>query len=472
MPRKSWTIPSLLALSLCGLLPVSADDGADALSAGIFTSQDQSNAAYTITTGALGEEQLGWVSAGRRMFNEPWVLPTEYTGVWGLGPTFNENGCAQCHPSNGRARAPESGGEVAKGLLLRLSVPGVNTEGGPNPHPIYGDQFQNRGVKNLVPAEGRAVVNYEMQRVALDDGEVIELRRPIFHFSEFGFGPLGDDTMMSPRIAPSLIGLGLLEAVPEEDIVALAQRGSAQGMKGVPNYVWDIETQSARLGRFGWKANQPTLRQQTAAAFHGDIGATSSLFPAENCPEAQVACRNGPTATGCGGGRGKCEEKNYWEVLPSRLRNVTLYLQALAVPARRQVKDPNVIRGESLFTQARCDACHVRELKTASQAAIPSAVNQPIRPYTDLLLHDMGEALADNRPDFKANGRQWRTAPLWGLGLQPVVNGHIDLLHDGRARNFLEAILWHGGEAAPAREAFMRMSKADRQALISFLSSL
>ncbi|MFN0313574.1 MAG: di-heme oxidoredictase family protein [Burkholderiales bacterium] len=457
------------ATAIAAFTPAIADNEPD-LSAGSFTSGVQDATAYLATVAVNDEELRGLVSSGRRMFNETWVLPTEYTGVWGVGPTFNENSCLQCHAGNGRARAPEHGAAAEKGLLVRLSIPGVTDEGGPNPHPAYGEQLQNRGVKNLVPSEGKAIVRYEEVPRTFPDGETVKLRRPKITLTELSFGELGQDAMTSPRIAPALVGLGLLEAIPEETILAFAAQ--QQGVRGVPNYVWDIEAKKKVLGRFGWKASQPSLRQQTAAAFHGDIGATSPLFPAENCPEGQTQCLNGPTATGCGGGRGKCTEANYWEVLPSRLRNVTLYMQALAVPARRAVEHPEVKRGALLFAQAQCSACHIPEMKTGANTAIPAAANQIIRPYTDLLLHDMGEDLADHRPDFEASGRQWRTPPLWGLGLQKVVNGHTDLMHDGRARGFVEAILWHGGEAEAARAKFMEMPKEDRQALVRFLDSL
>jgi CxxC motif-containing protein (DUF1111 family) len=226
------------------------------------------------------------------------------------------------------------------------------------------------------------------------------------------------------------------------------------------------------LGRFGWKANQPSLRQQTAAAFHGDIGATSYLFPEENCPGVQAQCLELPSASKCGG-QGGCTGNSYRpEVIPSRLSNITFYLQALAVPARRNVGDQDVKRGDALFAQANCGACHVPELKTGLRPPLRAAADLTIRPYTDLLVHDMGEALADHRPDFKADGREWRTAPLWGIGLLRTVNGHSDLLHDGRARNVTEAILWHSGEAERSREAFRTMNKADREALVKFVESL
>jgi CxxC motif-containing protein (DUF1111 family) len=323
-----------------------------------------------------------------------------------------------------------------------------------------------------VPAEGRVIVTWEALEVAYADGEIAMLRRPLIELRDLQFGELGADTLMSLRSAPQLVGLGLLEAVPEETILALAAEQRARGVEGKPNYVWDIEQERMALGRFGWKASQPNLRQQTAAAFIGDIGATTYLFQSENCPAVQLACIDTPSAASCGG-QGGCGGNTFRpEVNPSRLKGITLYLQALAVPARRDTHDPAVRRGERLFADAQCDGCHVPALKTGPDAALAAAANLTIRPYTDLLLHDMGEGLADGRPDFAASGREWRTPPLWGVGLLPAVSGHSELLHDGRARNIAEAILWHGGQAQASREAFRGMRKTDRDALVRFVESL
>jgi len=442
------------------------------LSAGRFTASLADANAYAVTPAGLPADVAQQVSAGRRMLADTWTLPSDVNGVWGVGPTFNENNCLTCHPRNGRARAPAQGDEVTGGLLLRLSVPGTGPRGEPVPHPAYGDQLQNRGVKSLVMREGAARLRYEESTRTLADGEVIRLRRPIVEFTETNYGELSPQTMISARIAPMLAGLGLLEAIPEATLRALAVAQQPYGKAGVLNEVWDLQAGRMVLGRFGWKANQPNLRQQVAAAFHGDIGATSELFPVENCPDVQVQCIKGPTATGCDGGRGGCQDANFWEVLPSRLRNITTYLRAVMVPARRNVESPAFLRGEQLFVEAQCAICHTPELRTAADAAAPIGGPHVIRPYTDLLLHDMGEGLADGRPDHLADGRQWRSPPLWGLGLQRAVNGHGELLHDGRARDFSEAILWHDGQAANAREAFQRMSKADRGALLRFLESI
>jgi CxxC motif-containing protein (DUF1111 family) len=316
------------------------------------------------------------------------------------------------------------------------------------------------------------VFTYTPREESFADGEKIALRVPHVEFKDLQFGELSGDILVSPRIAPAMVGMGLLEAVPEDAILRVAEGQAKLGMAGKPNYVWDVENEQTVLGRFGWKANQPNLRQQTASAFLGDIGATTFMFPEENCPAAQLACLDVPSASKCGG-QGGCTGNAYRpEVVPSRLSNITLYLQALAVPARRNVSDPQFARGEALFGQAQCSVCHLPMLETGPRPALKSAANLTLRAYTDLLLHDMGPELADGRPDFKASGSEWRTAPLWGIGLLRIVNGHGDLMHDGRARNVTEAILWHGGQAQAAREAFRAMSKADRDALVKFVESL
>ena len=442
-----------------------------ALSAGSFTTAEKGPTAFSIPVAMLDKAQAEQFIKGKEQFNEAWVVAPEPGGVWGLGPTFNEDRCAHCHENNGRAKAPENGEDAVRGLLVRLSIPGQSKEGGPNPHPAYGDQLQNRGIPGRVPAEGQAVITYQPREVSLADGEKVFLRVPRIQFTALQFGEIGKDIMISPRIAPAMVGLGLLEAVPEETILANAREQEGLGVSGKPNYVWDHENGKTVLGRFGWKANQPNLRQQTAAAFFGDIGATSEFFPEENCPTVQVQCLDLPSASKCGG-QGGCTGNYRPEVVPSRLSNITLYLQALAVPARRNVDDPEVKRGEGLFAQANCGICHMPQLKTGNKTAIAAAANLEIHPYTDLLLHDMGEELADGRPDFRASGREWRTPPLWGIGLIRTVSGHDNLLHDGRARDVIEAVLWHGGDAEKSRESFRTMPKADRAALVKFVESL
>lgn len=472
-PRRvtAAAVGGMLGITLLAAAQTEPIDPA-ALSAGPFTTLESGSAAFSVPIAMLDGEQGAAFAKGKEQFNEAWVVAPDPNGVWGLGPTFNEDRCAHCHTNNGRAAAPADGRPAEQGMLVRLSIPGKSKQGGPLSHPVYGDQLQNRGIEGRVPAEGQAVFSYSAREVSFADGEKVTLRVPSIKFTELQFGELGADVMTSPRVAPAMVGMGLLEAVPEETILGIAREQAKLALPGKPNYVWDVETETAVLGRFGWKANQPSIRQQTAAAFLGDIGATTYMFPEDNCPAAQAACRDLPSASKCGG-QGGCTGNTYRpEVVPSRLSNITLYLQGLAVPARRNVNDVAFKRGEQLFADAQCSVCHVPELKTGPKPALKAAAGITIRPYTDLLLHDMGEGLADGRPDFQASGREWRTAPLWGIGLFRTVNGHGDLLHDGRARNVTEAILWHGGQAERSREAFRSMAKADREALVKFVDSL
>jgi CxxC motif-containing protein (DUF1111 family) len=257
-----------------------------------------------------------------------------------------------------------------------------------------------------------------------------------------------------------MIGLGLLEAVPERRVREREDPTDANhdGVSGRANFVWDVRRAAMALGRFGWKAEQPTVEQQAASAFSADLGVTSSLFPEQNCTLAQERCREQPS----GGSP---------EVSDALLQEVVLYARMLGVPARR----PGAALerdGEALFARARCDACHVSTLETGDFAPVPELSEQEIHPYTDLLLHDLGEGLADHRPTFDADGREWRTAPLWGIGLVRTVNDHTRFLHDGRARDVSEAILWHDGEARAARAAFVSMSATERRALLAFVGSL
>lgn len=448
----------------------------DALSAGTtWTIMEHGKSAYIMPIAALNKKQGKRFVAGQEAFNEAWVVAPE-PGVWGLGPTFNEDRCSHCHEANGRSAAVPDGEEAVRGPLVRLSIAGQDEFGGPSPHPAYGDQFQNRGIEGRVPPEGKVQISYAALDVEFADGEVVTLREPKIQFAKLEFGEIGDATMTSLRVAPQLVGLGLLEAVPDETLLSIAERQADQGVSGRPNYVWDVENERRVMGRLGWKANQPSVRQQVAAAFMGDIGATTYLFQQENCPAAQEKCLDTPSAASCGG-QGGCGGNAFRpEVNPSRLTNISLYLRTLAVPARRNLDDPQVKQGEKLFSQAQCSTCHIPELKTAPAGQLPhdiaAAADVTIHAYTDMLLHDMGPDLADGRPDFEASGSEWRTPPLWGIGLLETVNGHSDLLHDGRARNVTEAVLWHGGEAQASRESFRNMTAAERRALVKFVESI
>ena len=395
---------------------------------------------------------------GDSFFEQNWVTaPASATARDGLGPTMNALSCSSCHSHDGRGRPPESADDPERGLLLRLSIPGPD---GPTNEPVYGDQLQDRSILG-VAAEGRIGIEYEEVPGAYPDGTGYSLRSPAYSIEEPRFGPLHPELMISPRIAPATFGMGLLEAIPEDTILAAADPEDADGdgISGRANYVWDVRNGKLTLGRFGWKANQPTVEQQAASAFLGDIGITSSLFPEENCPQPQTDCSQAPNG-------GEPELNN------DRLEKVTIYTQTLAVPAMRNTEDELVKQGARLFVQSQCSACHTPRHETGDSHPLEPLRGQVIYPYTDLLLHDMGEGLADHRPDGMATGAEWRTPPLWGIGLVETVNGHTFFLHDGRARSLEEAILWHGGEAEESRDNFMGLTLEERNALIKFLGSL
>lgn len=430
------------------------------LAGGDATVFDDTELAYALPLRTLDHEQRGDFFVGNSFFNQNWVQsPSSTEGRDGLGPVFNAKSCSGCHFRDGRGTPPLQPGDEMLSMLVRLSVPGSDEHGGPLPEPTYGGQLQPRSILD-VPAEGVAVVEYEEVPGAYADGEAFSLRRPSYRFDALAFGPMSADVMTSPRVAPVVIGLGLLEAVPEDEILAREDPDDADddGISGRANFPFDPVSGAAALGRFGWKANQPGLVQQNTGAFLGDLGITTQLRPDQNCTQAQPECvaafaRPDPEADAL------------------VVDRVTFYTRTLAVPARRDVDDPIVLRGREQFHDLGCATCHVPNLQTGV-AEIPELTEQSIWPYTDLLLHDMGEGLADGRPDHLASGSEWRTPPLWGLGLLRVVNDHDNLLHDGRARGVAEAILWHDGEAQASRDAFVELSRVEREALLAFMESL
>jgi CxxC motif-containing protein (DUF1111 family) len=460
-----------LALGGGGILRAGGapDDASDA-SAGAFTVRRFDAAAYLQPVPGLDRRELAAFNRGRRHFDKTWGAVTSLDFEWGLGPTFVAKSCVECHASGGRGRPPGWSGAQLLSMIVRVSLPGEDAHGGPLPDPNYGDQLQNRSLSGPfpdfayhtapVPAEAELYLDWDERTEVLGDGESVTLRVPRLRIESLAFGPLGEGAMTSLRIAQPLQGMGLLEAVPEALLLQIAQRQRGQGVNGRPNYVRDDVNDRTTLGRFGWKANQPSLRQQIAAAALGDMGLTTRLYREQNCPPVQRICAMQTPG-------------NDPELVITDWDELELWTRALAVPAQRNVGGAQVRRGAQLFEAAQCSVCHVPTLHTADAfPGFPRAAQQVIHPYTDLLLHDMGEGLADGRPDFKAGPRDWRTPPLWGLGLSETVNGSTVLLHDGRARTLTEAILWHGGEAQAAREAFRAMSKPDREALVRFVNSI
>lgn len=385
-------------------------------------------------------------SIGRELFVAPWVPAPNATrpNIDGLGPLLHASSCAACHPAVGRPPTLAPNGSVAIGVLFRLARAGGGGD------PIFGGQLQPSAIAG-VPAE--ATITYT--RAAPPAGIDPASGRPVFAFAtDAAYGALDPATRALPRLSPHLAGMGLLEAVSDAAIVALEDPLDTDG-DGISGRAARV---GGGIGRFGWKAVQPSLRGQTAAAFAGDIG-IASVDRADDCTAAQTACLAQPT----GGAP---------EIASSDIEAVDTFTRYLGVPrARRDNTDAAIARGYALFVAARCAGCHVQTLETGAAPSTPVLANVTFHPYTDLLLHDMGSELADELGEGDAAPAEWRTPPLWGLGLV-AEDPAARFLHDGRAATIADAIRWHGGEAAPSREAFAALSPADAAALLAFVSSL
>ena len=431
--------------------------------------------AFSQPSGNISFEKELDFKVGNGLFKKLWVSsPSSTLASDGLGPLYNARSCQRCHLKDGRGHPPEGPDDSATSMLVRLSVPATRAtvpeiEGyiASAPDPVYGGQMQDFSTAGQT-AEARLHIKYEEIEVPLSGGETASLRRPAPSLVDLGYGPLHPDTMLSARVAPQMIGLGLLDTIPAADILAKADPDDADGdgISGRANIVMSDVYATPMLGRFGLKAGKPSVWEQSAAAFAGDIGISTTLHPAGygDCTAAQTACRTAPD--------GNTDAHDGVEISDAGLALVSFYSANLAVPARRDVNDPQVLRGKRVFYDTGCIACHTPKHVTHRLTDQPEQSFQLIWPYTDMLLHDMGPGLADNRPEARATGQEWRTPPLWGIGLTQQVSGHTYFLHDGRARNLLEAILWHGGEAAAHRQRVIDMPGPDRADLIRFLESL
>ncbi|RYH02614.1 c-type cytochrome [Salipiger sp. IMCC34102] len=433
--------------------------------------------AFSLPQANLTFEQQADFAVGNGLFERLWVsAPASTIASDGLGPMFNARSCQDCHIKDGRGHPPAGREDDAVSLVVRMGRPlsedadltELERYVGFQPDPVYGTQFSDLSLPG-VPAEGRVRVDWqELDPVTLPGDEVVRLRHPRWSLDDLAYGPLHPDTAISARVAPQMIGLGLVEAIRAEDILARAdpQDRDGDGISGRAHIVWSPEYEQPMLGRFGVRATTPTLRQQAADAFHNDIGIASPLHPEGwgNCTEAQTACRDAPHGTDAAQGGA--------EITGAGLDLVTFYSGTLAVPARENTDDPQIVRGQALFHETGCVACHTPSYVTHDLPERPEHAFQLIWPYSDFLLHDMGPDLADGLPAGDASGAEWRTPPLWGLGLVQQVSPEAGFLHDGRARTVTEAILWHGGEGTRAREAFVTLSADDRAALTAFLESL
>ncbi|MGL4239163.1 di-heme oxidoreductase family protein [Tabrizicola sp.] len=412
---------------------------------------------------------------GNALFRKLWVAaPASTKASDGLGPLYNARACQDCHLKDGRGHPPENADDSRVSMFLRLSIPGGETPEGiadwiaSSPDPTYGSQLQDLAAPGH-EAEGRMDITWTEAPVTLADGTTVSLRKPAYTFTDPAYGPPDANLLLSPRVAPQMIGLGLLEAIPAADILALADPDDTNndGISGRPQIVPSAEFGTPMLGRFGLKAGAPTVKEQTAGAFAGDMGLSTTLFPNPQgeCTANQPTCIDAPHGQEPG-------IRDGLEVDKESLDLVTFYSRNLGVPERRDVDDPKVLKGKEVFYTVGCQSCHTPKHVTHRLNGQPEQSFQLIWPYTDLLLHDMGPGLADNRPEGRATGSEWKTPPLWGIGLTETVSGHSQFLHDGRARNLLEAILWHGGEAQGQRDAVVNLSTEDREALLSFLGSL
>jgi len=469
---RSVLLPSLLVFALPGLAderpPVTVDSA--------------TSNAFSHPLPGLSDEDVVRFTRGDADFETPFVSSGNAIRP-GLGPVFNASSCEACHPRDSRGEPPphpadgRSNLADAESMFLRVSL-GNDPETGPIPVPGMGTQLQQQAVAGAVP-EANVTVRWRTRTGEYADGTPYQLRWPEFELTGLAdpealaeAGYTVEDIQTSPRVAPPIHGRGYIEAIDAATLRGLADPDDADGdgISGRINRVLDAQTGERVIGRIGLKANNPSLRQQNAGAYHQDMGVTNPVFP-EEAPGAAVNRDHAgdDPELGWNSATGRPDPEAGERILGE----VTFYTQTLAVPSRRFVDNPEVRRGERLFEQAGCTACHRPKLTTGEHPdGIELLSNREIAPYSDFLLHDMGEGLADGRGDFEATGREWRTPPLWGIGLNELVTGHRFYLHDGRARGLAEAILWHGGEAVPAREAFRQMRAEEREALLIFLRSL
>ncbi len=414
----------------------------------------ETSSAFSSPASNLSGAELENHFVGDALFEEAFVTaPADVNG--GIGPIFNNSSCIACHPKDGRSGFPVVMNGLS-GFFLRTSLPGTNEFGGPLPVPGFGTQLQNQAIFGY-QNEAQFQVEFSDIVEILSDGTEVVLKKPVYKIADT-YISFPTDALTSPRIAPPVFGLGLLEAIPDANLIASEDQNDLDndGISGKLNYVYDAVSHEIKIGRFGWKANTATLFEQCAGAYNADMGVTNALFQSE---------------TGYGQTNGSDGLGDDPEISQEKLEHITLYVQTLAVPAPRNIDTEAVIKGAQIFKAISCSKCHTPRQQTGP-SSVSALAYQTFYPYTDLLLHDMGPDLADGRPDYRASGSEWRTRPLWGIGLSKVVNGHTDFLHDGRAKNSTEAILWHGGEAQNAKDKFKELSKADRNYLLIFINSL
>ena len=487
-PERLQTIETLAGVpmqQLASFDPQEVKQGGDT---GISISSAES---YSKPSSNLTASRKGHFFIGNAFFRQPWVVaPASTDSRDGLGALFNVAACQSCHVKDGRGHAPMTSDDDADSLLIRLAMPATTDEQRQQlqnsliekvVHPMYGGQLQDRGIQG-VPAEARIAVQWTDKPVTFADGHIETLRAPTFNLTKPGYGAFDDDLMVSPRVALPMIGLGLLEQIPDEAIKkqAVDNKNSTNGdISGKFNWVMDPQTGKHALGRFGWKAGQTKLITQNQSAFNEDMGLTSNIRPHESCMPTQTACMNATT-----GADEQGNGKPPVEVNDEVAKFVEFYTRNLAVPHRRDADDTLVLAGKKRFYDMGCQSCHTPryQLPKTDDDHLEQH-GQVIYPYTDLLLHDMGDDLADRtiagklpakniQVEFLANSYEWRTPALWGIGLAQTVDPQATFLHDGRARTLMEAVLWHGGEAQKQQQKVLKLDKQGRSELNAFLQSL
>ena len=432
--------PALAAAGDCAAPPCSNAAALPSPGASWTRSRQPPNSLIAPARHLDADAQLAFYS-GFSFFRSPWVrAPASTTARDGLGPLFNSHSCDGCHRNGGRGKSllddPNS-----LATVVRISI--RDAAGNPQPHPRYGSQFQTQAA---YAAGGEATIAMRSATV----GE--SLRKPLLHV-ETPHGEPQDSWLLSARVAPALIGMGLLASIAEEDLLvrADADDSDGDGISGRPH--WRSSNAGQRIGRFGWKALHPTVAAQTGAAFQEDIGITNPLFPETVCNAAQTECLRQPDGNDADEG----------VEIPAKLFDLVVHFVSHIPPPKAGALTDAVRQGRSIFADIGCNGCHVPSHDTEFGR---------IWPYTDLLLHDMGEELADHRPEGDATGREWRTPALWGIGTMAKVAGHRTLLHDGRARDADEAIRWHGGEASAAKRRYEALQADERKALVTFLKAI
>jgi len=405
---------------------------------------------------SLNDSETDIFVLGKSFFRTPWVeAPSATTARDGLGPLFSSNTCIGCHPGNGKGPVYNKQGHIARSLVTRLSISNhqsIDTVIGFSPEPTYGSQLSINGVYG-VPYEGKPSRNYSTIIVMLSEHKEVTLRKPNYGITDLQYGAMAKDVILSQRVAPALIGLGLLEQISDKQLLANEdiEDKNRDGISGKANRVYSPETSTIKIGRYNWKANAPAVKYQVAAAMSNDMGLTSPLFPNENCTSSQKECLASPKG------------KDPFDVPMKRLNAVTFYLKHLKVPKTKQ--NEHYKNGLEIFKQISCASCHIPTF-TLDNGKI-------IHPFSDLLLHDMGKDLADGRVEFLATGNEFRTPPLWGISIYTeILKNRVNFLHDGRAATLEEAILWHGGEATQSKNNYIELAPQKQKVLIDFLERL